>query len=205
MKLYYATGACSLASYILLNEAKLPFDAVKVSTKEHTTESGADYYKINPKGYVPALQLDDGEIVTENVVIHGYIASLAPQAKLAPPPGTRERLRYDQLAIFITTEIHKTYSPLFGPALDDAAKAVFREKLIKRYETIEEMLSDGRPYLTGPDFQTVDAYLFTVTRWAAGAKVDLSKFAKVQAFQERVAARPAVKAAMLAEGLIKAA
>jgi len=205
MKLYYATGACSLASYILLNEAKLPFDAVKVSTKEHTTESGADYYKINPKGYVPALQLDDGEIVTENVVIHGYIASLAPQAKLAPPPGTRERLRYDQLAIFITTEIHKTYSPLFGPALDDAAKAVFCEKLIKRYETVEEMLSDGRPYLTGQDFQTVDAYLFTVTRWAAGAKVDLSKFAKVQAFQERVAARPAVKAAMLAEGLIKAA
>ncbi|HEV7690336.1 MAG TPA: glutathione transferase GstA [Hyphomonadaceae bacterium] len=204
MKLYYAKGACSLATYILLNEAKLPFDAVKVSTKEHTTETGEDYYKINPKGYVPALQLDDGEIVTENVVIHAYIASLAPQAKLAPPPGTRERLRYDQLAVFITTEIHKTYSPLFSNLAEDA-KAFFRENLVKRYETIEKILSDGRPYLTGPDFQTVDAYLFTVTRWAAGAKVDISKFAKVQAYQERVAARPAVKAAMLAEGIIAAA
>jgi len=204
MKLYYAPGACSLATYILLNEAKLPFEAVKVSTKEHRTASGEDYYKINPKGYVPALQLDDGEIVTENVVIHAYIASLAPQAKLAPAPGTRERLRYDQLAVFITTEIHKTYSPLFS-SLGEDAKAFFRDKLVKRYETIEQMLSDGRPYLTGPDFQTVDAYLYTVTRWAAGAKVDLSKFAKVQAYQERITARPAVQATLRAEGLIKEA
>lgn len=204
MKLFYAPGSCSLASNILLREANIPFEGVKVSTKDHKTESGEDYYKINPKGYVPALQLDDGEIVVENVVLQAYIASLSKQVKLAPDIGTRERLRYDQIAVFISTEIHKTYSPLFSP-LDDAAKTLFRDKLLKRYETIEEMLSDGRPYLTGKDFQTVDAYLFTVTRWAAGTKVDLSKFKKLAEFMERVAARPAVKAAMLHEGLLKPA
>lgn len=203
MKLYYSPGACSLATHILLREAGVPFDLVKVDIRAKTTESGEDWLALNPKGYVPALRLDDGDVVTENIVLHGYVADQNPQAKLAPPHGTKERLKQDELAVYISTEIHKGYSPLFNPAQPDDMKAAAREKLLNRYKLIEQLLSDGRVYLTGPDFRTVDAYLFTVTNWARTTGVDLSGLPNVQAYQARVAQRPAVQASLKAEGLVK--
>ena len=203
MKLYIMPGACSLATHILLREAGVAFDIEKVG-RDKKTESGADFMAINPKGYVPALKMDDGDVLTENVVVHGYVASLNPGAKLAPAPGTKERLKQDELAVFISTEIHKTYSALFT-GYPEEVKAQVREKLAKRYELIEKLLSDGRPYLTGQNFTTPDSYLFTVSRWADKTGVDLSKFQNVLAFQKRVGERPAVQAALEAEGLNKAA
>ncbi len=205
MKLYYAPGACSLATHILLREAGLPFDLEKVDIRAKTTEHGEDWMTINPKGYVPALRLDDGDVVTENVVLHGYVADQKPEAKLAPAHGTKARLKQDELAVFISTEIHKGYSPLFNPAItDDARKAVI-DRLKGRYTLVEKLLSDGRTYLTGDQFATVDPYLFTVTNWSNSLKVDLSGFPNVMALQKRIAARPAVQASLVAEGLVKAA
>ena len=203
MKLYYMPAACSLATHILLREAGLPVELEKVG-RDKKTESGANFLEINPKGYVPALRLDDGDILTENIAVHGYIADLKPASKLAPAHGTKERLKQDELAVYITTEIHKTYSPLFNPATPDEVRKSQKEKLQQRYGLIEKLLSDGRPYLTGQNFATVDSYVFTVTRWAPAVGLDLSAFPKLNEFQERVAARPAVKAALEAEGLLKA-
>lgn len=203
MKLYYMPGACSLATHILLKEAGATFEIEKVG-RDKTTEKDANFLEINPKGYVPALALDDGYVLTENVALHSYVADSNPASKLAPPAGTRERLKLDELAVFITTEIHKGFSPLFNPTIPDAVKSGFKDKLLTRYAMMEKLLSDGRPYLTGPNFQTVDSYFFTVTNWAKTLNVDLSKFPNVQAHFARVAARPAVVAAMKAEGLIAA-
>jgi glutathione S-transferase len=203
MKLYIMPGACSLATHILLREAGQTFEIEKVG-RDKKTESGADFMAINPKGYVPALEIAPGDVLTENVVVHGYVAGLNPAAKLAPSPGTKERLKLDELSVFISTEIHKNYGSLFS-GYPDEVKAQIREKLAKRYELIEKLLSDGRPYLTGENFATADAYLFTVSRWAGNTGVDLSKFPNVLAFQKRVGERPAVKAALEAEGLTKAA
>ena len=204
MKLYYMPGACSLATHILLRETGAKFDIERVG-RDKKTETGADFMAINPKGYVPALQLDDGEIVTENVVLHGYVADSKPDAKLAPAHGTRARLKQDELAVYISTEIHKGYSPLFNPAITEEGRKAAIERLTSRYNLIEQHLSDGRPYLTGDNFATVDAYLFTVTNWSTPLKIDLSAFPNVMAFQKRVAGRKAVQEAMIAEGLIKAA
>jgi glutathione S-transferase len=204
MKLYYMPGACSLATHILLCEVGEKFELEKVG-RDKKTERGMDFNIINPKGYVPALQLDDGEMVTENVVIHQYIADKHHGHRLLPRHGTRERLRADELMGYITTEIHKGYSPLFNPALPEEVKTATREKLLKRYELIEDILSNGQPFLLGEHFTTPDAYLFTVSNWAKTTGVDLSKFPKVLALIQRVMERPAVKAAMAAEGLIKAA
>lgn len=204
MKLYYMPGACSLATHILMREGGQTVELDRVG-RDKKTESGANYLEINPKGYVPALRLDDGEILTENVVVHGYLADLKPEAKLAPAHGARARLKQDELAVYISTEIHKTYSPLFNPATPDEMKKGQRDKLQQRYGLIEKMLSDGRPYLTGQNFATVDSYLFTVTRWAGTVGLDLSAFPKLLEFQKRVAERPAVRAALEAEGLLKAA
>lgn len=205
MKLYYAPGACSLATHILLREAGLPFDLEKVDIRNKTTEHGEDWLVVNPKGYVPALRLDDGDVVTENVVLHGYVADQKPETKLAPAHGTKARLKQDELAVYISTEIHKGYSPLFNPAITDEARKSVIDRLHARYKLIEKLLSDGRTFLTGETFATVDAYLFTVTNWAGTTKVDLSAFPNVQAYQKRVAARPAVQASLVAEGLVKAA
>lgn len=205
MKLYYAPGACSLATHILLREAGLPFDLEKVDIRNKTTEHGEDWLAVNPKGYVPALRLDDGDVVTENVVLHGYVADQKPETKLAPAHGTKARLKQDELAVFISTEIHKGYSPLFNPAITDEARKGVIDRLHARYKLVEKLLSDGRTFLTGETFATVDAYLFTVTNWAGTTKVDLSGFPNVQAYQKRVAARPAVQASLVAEGLVKAA
>jgi glutathione S-transferase len=204
MKLYYMPGACSLAAHILMRESGQTVELDKVG-RDKKTGSGANFLEINPKGYVPALQLEDGEILTENIVVHNYLADLKPESKLAPAHGTRARLRQDELAVYISTEIHKTYGGMFNPAMGEEMKQASKDKLAVRYELIEKLLSDGRPYLTGQNFATVDAYLFTVSRWAPGLKVDLSKFPKVTTYLERVAARPAVKAALEAEGLLKAA
>lgn len=204
MKLYYMPGACSLATHILLREAGIPFDLERVG-RDKKTEHGEDFLALNPKGYVPALRLDDGDIVTENVVLHGYVADQKPEAKLAPAHGTKARLKQDELAVYISTEIHKTYGSLFNPAITDDARKATIDRLKMHYVLIETLLSDGRAYLTGETFATVDAYLFTVTNWANPLQIDLSAFPNLMAFQKRVAARPAVQAALVAEGLVKAA
>ncbi len=204
MKLYYMPGACSLATHILLREAGVPVELDRVG-RDKKTESGEDFMALNPKGYVPALQMPDGDILTENAVLHGYIADTNPTAKLAPAAGTKARLKQDELAAYISTEIHKSYGPMFNPSVTDDARKAAIDKLNTRYALIEKLLSDGRAYLTGETFTTVDAYLFTVTNWANSLKIDLSAFPKLMALQGRVAARPAVQAALVAEGLVKAA
>lgn len=205
MKLYYAPGACSLATHILLREAGLPVELERVDIRNKTTEHGEDWMGLNPKGYVPALRLDDGEILTENLVLHGYIADLKPDARLAPAHGTKARLRQDELAVYVSTEIHKTFGAMFNPAMTEDARKATIDRLYTRYKLIEKLLSDDRSYLIGEQFTTVDAYLFTVTNWANMLKIDLSAFPKLLAFQQRVASRPAVQASLVAEGLIKAA
>lgn len=202
MKLYYSPGACSLSPHIVLHEAGLPFEAVLASTKTHKLSDGTDYYTINPKGYVPLLELDDGQRLSEGPAIVQYIADQVPASGLAPAAGTMARYRLMEWLNFISSELHKSYSPLFNPAIPEEAKAVYRERLAGRYKYVDEQL-EGRDYLMGDGFTVADAYLFTVTNWASRVGIDLSGCTRVQAFQARVAARPAVQAAMKAEGLIK--
>lgn len=204
MKLYYMPGACSLATHILLREAGLPVELERVG-RDKKTEHGEDFLSVNPKGYVPALRMEDGDILTENVVVHGYIADLKPEAKLAPAHGTKARVKQDELAVYVSTEIHKSFGALFNPAITDDARKATIDRLMTRYKLIEQMLADGRTYITGSQFSTVDAYLFTVTNWANMLKVDLSSLPNLMAYQGRVAARPAVQASLVAEGLVKAA
>ncbi len=205
MKLYYSPGACSLATHILLREAGLSFDLEKVDIRAKTTEHGEDWMALNPKGYVPALRLDDGDVITENVVLHGYIADQKPEAKLAPAHGTKARLKQDELAVYVSTEIHKSLGAMFNPAITDDARKATIDRLMARYKLIEQLLADGRTYITGEQFSTVDAYLFTVTNWATPLRVDLSSLPNLLAYQGRVAVRPAVQASLVAEGLVKAA
>ena len=202
MKLYYSPGACSLASHIVAQEAGIKLDLAKVNLGTKKTDSGADFVAINAKGYVPALTLDDGSLLTEGTAIVQYLADLKPGAKLAPANGTFERYRLQSLLGYINSELHKSYGPLFNPAISAEAKAERHAYLQKRYAYIEKELQ-GKSYLTGESFSIADAYLFTVTNWAAKLHVDLSAFPNLTGFQKRVAARPAVVAAMTAEGLIK--
>jgi len=200
MKLFYMPGACSLATHILLFETGDKFEIEKVG-RDKRTESGADFLALNPKGYVPALQLDDGEIVTENIAIHSYLADTHPDARLLPPNGTRDRLRALEQMVFISTEIHKSYGPLFSPAFPEDAKKGQHDKLAKSYTLIEKQLADDRPFILGRTFSTADAYLYTISRWATPLKMDLSKFPKLQAYLARIAERSSVKQALAAEGL----
>ncbi|MCX5572148.1 MULTISPECIES: glutathione transferase GstA [Kaistia] len=202
MKLYYAPGACSLSPHIALREAGLPFTMEKVDLRAKTTESGADYKAINPRGYVPALQLDDGRVVAEGPVIVQMIADLAPGSTLAPALGTPERYQLMDWLAFIATELHKGFSPFFNPAVNDEAKQSFRQRLALRLDYLTKALGD-KPYLMGDDFSAADGYLFTVLRWAKGFKFELGP--TLDAYFDRVAARPAVKAALEAEGLLAAA
>jgi glutathione S-transferase len=197
-KLYYSPGACSLSPHIALREAGLPFDLVMASTKTHQLADGTDYYTINPKGYVPLLELDNGQRLSEGPAIVQYIADQAPASKLAPAAGTWERYRLQEWLNFITTELHKGYSPLFNPAINDDAKAVFKAKLAERFKWVDSQL-EGKAYLMGDGFTVADAYLFTVTRWAGFVKLDLSAFKQLEAYMARVGARPAVQAAIAAE------
>ncbi len=202
MKLYFSPGACSLAPHIVAEELGLKLELVKVDGKAKKTAAGEDFWAINPKGYVPALVLDDGQLLTEGPVISQYLADHNDGGTLAPANGTMARYRLQELLGYINSEIHKTFSPLFSPATPEETKAERKEYLLKRFAFLDEKLAD-KPYLTGDTFTVADAYLFTVTNWARLVKVDLSALTHLTAFQARVAARPAVRAAMKAEGILK--
>ena len=202
MKLYYSPGACSLAPHIVAHELGLPLTLEKVDTKTKQMASGGDFFAVNPKGYVPALQLDSGEVLTEGPVVAQYLADLKPDAGLAPANGTLPRYRLQETMGYINSEIHKSYSPLFNSATPADTRAERLQYLTKRYGLIEQTLAK-QPYITGETFTVADAYLFTVTNWAKHVQLDLSPFPALQAFQQRVAQRPAVQAALKAEGLVK--
>jgi glutathione S-transferase len=202
MKLYYSPGACSLSPHIVLRESGLPFEPVLASTKTHKLQDGTDYYTINPKGYVPTLELDNGERLTEGPAIVQYLADKVPDKKLAPPAGSMERVKLQSWLNFVTSELHKGFSPLFNPAMPDEAKKIFRERLATRFAHLDKHLASN-DYLMGKEFSVADAYLFVVSNWAARVDVDLAPYANVLAYRKRVGARPAVQAAMKAEGLIK--
>jgi glutathione S-transferase len=201
MKLYFSPGACSLSPHIALLEAGLPFTTEKVNIRKRLTDSGADFMAINPKGYVPALELDDGTVLTEGVAITQYIADQAPDKQLTPAHGSAEHYQLLEWLNFIGTEIHKNYSPLFNPASGDDARAGARAALAKRFSFVAQHL-DGRDYLIGERFSVADGYLFTVLNWAAVVQFDLAPYPVLQAFHARIAARPAVRQAMHDEGLL---
>jgi glutathione S-transferase len=198
MKLYYTPGACSLSPHIALQEAGLPHELVLVNLKTKKLANGDDFTAINPKGQVPALALDSGELITEGPVIVQMIADKAADKKLAPANGTAERYRLQEWLNFISAEVHKTFGPLFNPMLSDEAKAVFRNRVTGKLAYIDGKLA-GHDYLMGPQFTVADGYLYTMLRWADGLKIDLSAMKNLMAYKERVAARPKVQAALQAE------
>jgi glutathione S-transferase len=203
MKLFFAPGACSLAPHIVLNETGQKYDLAKVDLRTHKVDDGSDYTKVNPKGYVPALVTDDGATLTEAAVVLQYLAERKP-GTLAPQFGTRERWQLMEWLNFIATELHKGYGPLWNPATPDATRSEAKTKLAKRYAFIERTL-EKQPFLTGERFSIADAYLFTVTNWAGMLDVNLEAFPAVRNFMARVAARPAVQAALAQEGLLEKA
>jgi glutathione S-transferase len=202
MKLFYSPGACSVSPHIVLRESGLKFDIERVNLAEKKTEKGADYKAINPKGYVPALLLDNGELLTEAAVVVQYIADQAPDKKLAPPLGSIERYHLSEWLNFIATELHKSFGPFFKPDTPEATKQSFRERLMLRLGYVEKQL-EGKEYLAGNQFTIADAYLFTVLRWTDRINFDLSSFPAIQEYRKRVAARPAVNETLKVEGLIK--
>lgn len=204
MKLYYAPGVCSLASHIVAHEAGIPLAIEKVDTKAGVTATGRDFAEINPKGYVPALEFAEGQVLTEGPAILQYLADQKPGSGLAPANGTLARYRLQEVLGYINSELHKSYSPLFNPATPEATREEREGYLRKRYAIVEATLAK-QPWLLGDHFTAADAYLFVVTNWAKGVQLDLSEFPALVDFQKRVAARPAVQAAMAAEGLIKSA
>ncbi len=201
MKLYYSPGACSLSPHIVLQELGLKYTPVLASTKSHKLQDGTDYYSINPLGYVPMLELDDGRRLHEGPAIVQYLADQAPEKKLAPANGTWERYKLQEWLTFIGTEVHKNFSPLFGQGSDEAKNAA-REKVLNRLKFVDGELA-GKQFLMGDQFTVADAYLFTVTNWASLTGIDISGLTNIVQFRERVGARPAVQEAMKAEGLIK--
>src|SRR5436190_11340199 len=202
MKLYYSPGACSLSPHIVSREAGIPLDLQKVSTKDKTMEGGGDYWQVNGKGYVPALKLDDGQLLTEGPAIVQYLADRKPESGLAPKNGTPERYRLQEWLNFITAEIHKGFSPLFRPTTPEEYKTISKENLAKRFDWLEQQLK-GKDYLMGKTFTVADAYLFVVLGWTKPTGIDLSRWPNLAAYHARVAARPKVKEAMVAEGLVK--
>ena len=203
MKLYYSPGACSLSPHIALKEAGLPFDLVKVDLKAKKLEDGSDFNKINPKGQVPALGLDNGDLLTEGAVIVQMIADSAPQKNLAPNPGSGDRYKLQEWLNFVASELHKNFSPLFQPVLSDETKAFFKTRLEGKFKYIDQALA-GRDYLMGSQFTVPDAYLFTMLAWADRVGLDLSGLSNLAAYKARVAARPKVQEALAAEGLLRA-
>ena len=199
MKLYFSPGACSLASHIVLKELGLPFEAVQVDFRTKKTKAGADFNAINPKGYVPALELDGGAVLTEGTAVLQYLADLKPAAGLAPPASSFERYRLQEWLGYINSEIHKNFGPLFNPSSTDAAKEGAKAMLARRLPIVEKAL-EGKDYLMG-SFSVADAYLFTVLSWAGKTGVDLTPFPALAPYLARVGARPAVKAARADEGL----
>jgi glutathione S-transferase len=204
MKLYYSPGACSLAPHIVAREAGLSLDLEKIDLANRTTASGRSYLEVNPKGYVPALQVQDGTVMTEVSALIQYLADQAPQAGLIPAAGTPERYKVLEWIGFIATEIHKGFGPLWNPTTPDAVKQAAKERLFQRFAYVDQQL-DGRSYLTGERFTVADAYLFVVVNWTNFHGLSLGDYKNLAAFMERVAARPKVQEALQAEGLLKAA
>jgi len=200
MKLYYSPGACSLSPHIVLREAGLAFEPVMAPTKTHQLPDGTDYYTINPLGYVPLLELDDGTRLREGPAIVQYIADQAPTKNLAPANGTLPRYRLQEWLTFIGTEVHKSFSPLFNAAMPEEGKKIYRDRLANRFQFIDKDLA-GKQYLMGDTFTVADAYLYTVTRWTKPMAIDISAFKNLGAWFERVNARPAVQEALAVEKL----
>jgi glutathione S-transferase len=204
MKLYYSPGACSLSPHIALLEAGLPFELIKVDLRAKKLENGDDYLKVNPKGQVPALGLDNGELVTEGPVIVQMIADKAAGKNLAPTRDSAERYKLQEWLNFITTELHKNFGPMFSPVLADDAKAFFKDRVMAKFKYVDGALA-GRDYLMGKQFTVADGYLFTMLSWADRMKFDLSALPNLLAYKARVGARPKVQEALTKEGLLKAA
>jgi glutathione S-transferase len=204
MKLYYAPGACSLSPHIALLEAGMPFDLIKVDLKAKKLENGDDYLKVNPKGQVPALDIGNGELMTEGPVIVQMIADKAAGKNLAPANGSTERYKLQEWLNFITAELHKNFGPLFSPVLADDAKAFFKDRVMNKFKYVDGALA-GHDYLMGKQFTVADGYLFTMLNWAERMKFDLSAMPNLLAYKARVAARPKVQEALTKEGLLKAA
>ena len=201
MKLYYSPGACSLSPHIVARELGIPLQLQKVNTKDKSMEGGGDYWQVNGKGYVPLLELDNGERLTEGPAIVQYLADQKPEAGLAPKAGSFERYRLQEWLNFTTSEIHKQFSPLFRPTTPEDYKPIARENLANRFKWLDKQLA-GKDYLLGKQFSVADAYLFTVLRWTAPLKIDLSPWPNVAAYLERVGKRPKVREALQEEGLI---
>ena len=204
MKLYYSPGACSLSPHIALLEAGLPYDLVKVDVRAKKLENGDDYLKINPKGQVPALGLDSGEVVTEGPVIVQMIADKVADKHLAPARDSAERYKFLEWLNFVTSEVHKNFGPLFSPVLADDAKAFFKDRVMGKFKYLDGALA-GHDFLMGKQFTVADGYLFTMLCWADRMNFDLSALPNLLAYKARVAARPKVQEALTKEGLMKAA
>jgi len=204
MKLYYTPGACSLSPHIALLEAGLPYDLVKVDLRAKKLENGDDFLKVNPKGQVPVLALDSGELITEGPVIIQMIADKATGKNLAPARDSADRYKLLEWLNFITTELHKSFGPMFSPVLADEAKAFFKDRVMGKFRYVESQLA-GRDYLMGSQFTVADGYLFTMLSWADRMKFDLSEMPNLLAYKARVGARPKVQEALTKEGLLKAA
>jgi glutathione S-transferase len=200
MKLYYSPGACSLSPHIVLREAGLAFEPVLAPTKTHKLEDGTDYYSINPLGYVPLLELDDGTRLREGPAIVQYVADQVPHKNLAPANGTLPRYRLQQWLTFIGMEIHRSFSPLFNPAMPEEGKKIYRDRLANRFAHVNGELA-GKPYLMGEHFTVADAYLYTTSRWAKPMAIDTSPWPNLVAYQARVEARPTVQEALKVEKL----
>ena len=204
MKLYYAPGACSLSPHIALLEAGLPYDLVKVDLRAKKLENGDDFLKVNPKGQVPALVTDDGELITEGPVIVQRIADKVAAKNLAPARDSAERYKLLEWLTYINSELHKNIGPMFSPLLSDEAKGVFKDRAMSKFKYVDSQLA-GRDYLLGEQFTVADGYFYVMLRWADGMKFDLSGLNNLLAYKERVAARPKVQEALVKEGLVKAA
>jgi glutathione S-transferase len=204
MKLCYAPAVCSFAVHIVAREAELPISLEKVDLTTHKTEAGTDLYTINPKGYVPAIELDSGEILTEVSAILQFLPDQASPSPLVPACGTIDRIRLQEWLTFISSEIHKGFGPLWDPGTPLEMKQITKKKLGVRFAYLDEKLA-GRTYLMGEQFTVVDAYLFTVVNWVNFLDMDISAYQNLKAFQERIASRPKVREALKAEGLLKAA
>ena len=202
MKLYYKPGACSLASRIVLTEAAAEFSAEKVDTENAKTESGADYGEINPLGYVPALQLDDGDVVTENPAILQYLGDRFPALAMVPQAGSLDRVRIQELLNFLSSELHKAYSPFFtGTPLTADERTSVLDRMRPKLDHVAKLLADGRTYLTGSNFTVADAYAFVILNWSNFIDAPLDAWPSIQAYMARVADRPAVHRALVDEGL----
>jgi glutathione S-transferase len=204
MQLYYSPGACSLATHITLREAGIPFELKRADVRTKKLEDGSDYFAVNSKGAVPALRLDNGQVLTEGVAIMQYLADQKPDSNLAARNGTLERYQLQEWLNYVTSEVHKSFSPLWNPAAGEQVHSYTRANLEKKFDWLDTQLA-GKKFLTGETFTIADAYLFTVVNWTSFLGIDLAKWPALRDFQARVAARPKVQEALAAEGLLKKA